>query len=88
MCSSKFHKIPKKTYLIQSPFLIMSQALGQQLYQKETLVQMFSCEFCEIFKNTFSRRTPLVVASELCLHFITVASSSIELIETIAYKCS
>ena len=24
---------------------------------------MFSCEFCEIFKNTFSYRTPLVAAS-------------------------
>ena len=25
---------------------------------------MFSCEFCEIFRNTFFYRTPLVVASE------------------------
>ena len=23
------------------------------LYQKETLTQVFSCKFCEIFKNTF-----------------------------------
>ena len=27
--------------------------------KKETLVQVFSCEFCEIFKNTFFYRTPL-----------------------------
>ena len=26
---------------------------GLQLYQKETLTQVFSCEFCEIFKNSF-----------------------------------
>ena len=26
---------------------------GQQLYQKETLTQVFSCEICDIFKNTF-----------------------------------
>ena len=26
--------------------------------------QAFSCEFCEIFKNTFLHRTPLVAASE------------------------
>ena len=27
--------------------------------KKETLAQVFSCEFCEISKNTFSYRTPL-----------------------------
>ena len=26
---------------------------GLQLYQKETLTQVLSCEICEIFKNTF-----------------------------------
>ena len=30
---------------------------------KETLTQLFCCNFCEIFKNTFSYRTPLVAAS-------------------------
>ena len=29
------------------------QVLGLQLYQKETLTQVFSCEICEIFKNTY-----------------------------------
>ena len=32
--------------------------------KKETLAQVLSCEFCEISKNTFSYRTPLVAASE------------------------
>ena len=27
------------------------------------MCQVFSCEFCEISKNTFSYRTPLVAAS-------------------------
>ena len=42
---------------------------GKHLYQackfikKETLTQVFSCEFFEISKNTFSYRTPLVAAS-------------------------
>ena len=31
--------------------------------KKETLAQMFSCEFCEISK-TFLPRAPLVAASE------------------------
>ena len=26
---------------------------GLQLYLKETLAQMFSCEICDIFKNTY-----------------------------------
>ena len=29
----------------------------------ETLAQVFFCEFCEIFKNTFFYRTHLVAAS-------------------------
>ena len=33
------------------------------LLEKETLAQVFSWEFCEISKNTFSYRTPPVVAS-------------------------
>ena len=32
--------------------------------KKETLRQVFSFEFCEISKNTFCYRTPLVAASE------------------------
>ena len=36
---------------------------GLQIIKKETLAQVFSCEFCEISKNTFLHRTPLVVAS-------------------------
>ena len=31
--------------------------------KKETLAQVFSCEFSEISKNTFFHRTPLVAAS-------------------------
>ena len=31
--------------------------------KKETLAQVFSCEFCEIFKGTFFYRTPPVAAS-------------------------
>ena len=34
--------------------------------EKETLAQVLSCEFCEISKNNFSYRTPLVAASVFC----------------------
>ena len=32
--------------------------------EKYTLAQVFSCEFCEIIKNTFFYRITLVAASE------------------------
>ena len=35
------------------------------LFKKETLAQVLSCDFCEIFKNTFFYRVPLVDASEM-----------------------
>ena len=35
--------------------------------KKETLVQVFSCEFCKISKNTFLHRTTQVADSETCL---------------------
>ena len=46
-------------------FLIKLQALFQSLFlKKESLAQVFSCEFYEISKNTFSYRAPPVTASE------------------------
>ena len=37
--------------------------------KKETLAQVFSCEFCEIYKNTFYYRTPLVAVSGVLIDF-------------------
>ena len=45
-------------------FLIKLQAETCSFIKKETLAQVFSCEFCEISKNTFSYRTPPVAASD------------------------
>ena len=36
---------------------------------KKTLAHLFSCEFCEIYKNTFYYRTPLVAASSVLTNF-------------------
>ena len=41
-CSSKICKIHGKATVAESPFI-----------RKETLAQVFSCEFCKISKNTF-----------------------------------
>ena len=37
-----------------------------QFIKKETLAEMFSCEFCEMFKSTFFHSTPPAVVS---VHF-------------------
>ena len=37
--------------------------------KKETLAQVFSCEFCEIYKNTLYYRIPLVAASGVLINF-------------------
>ena len=37
--------------------------------KKETLAQVFSFEFCEIYKNTFYFRAPLLAASGVLINF-------------------
>ena len=48
-------------------FLIKLLADVYNFIKKETLAEVFSCEFCEISKSTFLHRTPLVTASVLDL---------------------
>ena len=45
-------------------FLIELQVWDLKLYQKETLAQVFSCEFCEISRNTFFTEHLRTTASE------------------------
>ena len=40
---------------------------GSGFIKKETLAQVFSCEFCEISKNNVSYRTPPLTASDFAL---------------------
>ena len=40
------------------------QASAGNFIKKEALVQMFSCEFCEIFTKNFLQRTATVTASK------------------------
>ena len=53
-------------HLCQGLFFNKFAGLGSGVYnfiKKETLAQVFSCKFCEIFKNTFLCRTSPVAAS-------------------------
>ena len=62
----KFAKFTGK-HLCQSPFFNkvvgLRPAKACNFIKKETLAQLFSCEFCNISKNIFLYRTPLVAAS-------------------------
>ena len=42
---------------------IRLQASACNFFKKETLAQVFFCEFCESFKSIFLCRTPVVAAS-------------------------
>ena len=48
---------------VLDPLIIKMQTEACSVIKKESLVQLFSCEFCEIFKNTFFHKTPPVAAS-------------------------
>ena len=64
MCSWKFHKIHRKTPVPEAflnkvaglrPATFLKKRLWPQacnFFKKETMVQVFPCEFCEISKNT------------------------------------
>ena len=59
---TNFAKFTRKN-LCQGLFFI--KAAGTcNFIKKEALAEVFFCEFCEISKNTFFYRTPLVVAPE------------------------
>ena len=54
-------------HLCQSLSFNKVAGVASNFIKKETLAHVFSCEFCEISKNTFFYRTPLVAASERLL---------------------
>ena len=54
-------------HLCQSLFFNKNADVVCNYIKKETLAQVFFCEFCEIFKNTFFYRTPSVTTSELAV---------------------
>ena len=63
-CKKIFLEISKNSQentCARASFLIKSQACS--FIKKDALAQVFSCEFYEIFKNTFFHRTPLVATS-------------------------
>ena len=55
--------------------------------KKETLAQVFSCEFCEISKNTFLYRTPPVAASVCANDYsLHITGQDLKLVKSIVEK--
>ena len=52
-------------------------------HQEETLAQMFSCEFCEILKNTLLYRTPSAAASVHWISFTLNTFRRLKITETV-----
>ena len=75
ICETNYSEAVAQRYSVKKALLEISQNSQQNtcarpqacnFIKKETLVQVFTCEFCEFCKNTFSYRTPLVAASDYC----------------------
>ena len=64
--NSVLRNFPKYTvkHLYKSLFFNKAAGPSPNFIKKETLAQVFSCEFCEVSKNTFSYRMSLMAASD------------------------
>ena len=65
-----------------------SQSLNISKDKKETLAQVFSYEFCEISKNTFSHRTPPVAPSTITAIFMITDDKILANVRWIILPCS
>ena len=72
-CSKKFRILYRKKPVLESLFDKSCRPESFQTYEKETPTQMFSCEYCESFKNSFFYRTLLVAASAGWLPWLLVS---------------
>ena len=57
----------QKNTCVRVSFLVKFKPEACSFIEKETLAQVFSCEFCKISKNTLFYRTPAAAASTLSL---------------------
>ena len=72
--SSRPEVFCKKVFLKISQNSQENTCARVSFFNKETLEQMFSCEFCDIFKSIYFYRTPLVAAYESGLKPLTIST--------------
>ena len=62
-----------REHLCQSLFFNKADLSPASLFKKKTLAQLFFCEFCEIFKNTFfAKRLWGTASGEIYIDFVLV----------------
>ena len=76
----KISQISERTALLESVFKAFSCNINKK---KKTPTQVFSCEICEIFKNTLIYRTLPVAASDLNTkgffeHFVLIVREKVK----------
>ena len=81
----KHFTIFTRKHLCWSLFLISCRASVLQLYWKETPTQVFSCEHCEIFKNSYFYRKSLVDAW-MWSHKIETGTSFLSSLSEVFFK--
>ena len=64
---SSHRRCSEKSFLKKFPKFIGKHVCQSLYFNKETLAQVFSCEFCEISKSTIFHGTPLVAVSVMLL---------------------
>ena len=68
---------------------IWQNVFKKNFIKQETLAQLLSCEFCQISKNTFLHRPPLVAASDcFAISNFTIASLLRYATATLSYYVS
>ena len=58
-----YHNVIEAKYTEEVTRRCEAEAEACNFIKKENLAQMFTCEFCEISKNTFSYKTPPAAVS-------------------------
>ena len=73
---------------VRKMFIEISQNSQENTCSEKTLTQVFFCEFCEISRNTFFHRTPLVAASGK-LNFLLMILTFIHCVKSVRIRsCS
>ena len=62
-CSWKFRKFHKKTPVLECFINKVAGLRPATLFERDSKTQVFSCETCKVFKNTYFKRTPPVTVS-------------------------
>ena len=82
-----FAKSTGKSLCQKSLFELSCRLRPATILEKRLLVQVFSCEFCELFKNTFCYRTRPAAASVFRNHLVSTNCTEQNIPEGLTVFC-